>query len=183
MLRDKLQIARLLAAIGRGERQAFDELYRATAPQLLGIALRIVRDRARAEDVLQEAFTRVWLRGQSFDPAAGEAMAWLSAIVRHGAIDFVRRAPSARHVDEQYDGWFENLADPRDEEADLMSAAALRHCLGALDETTRAYVVQAYCTGLSGKELAARYDRPLGTVKGVLRRGLAALKSCLDETA
>ena len=182
-MRDKLEIAHLIVAIGRGERDAFDRLYHATASQLLGVALRIVRDRARAEDVLQEAFTRVWLRAQSFDPAAGHAMGWLSAIVRHGAIDFIRRTPSARQVDEQYDGWFENLADPRDEEADMMAAGALRHCLGALDETTRAYVVEAYCTGLSGKELADRYDRPLGTIKGVLRRGLAALKTCLDENA
>lgn len=182
-MRDKLDIAHLLAAIGRGEQDSFDRLYHATAPQLLGVALRIVRDRARAEDVLQEAFTRVWLRASSFDPAAGHAMAWLSAIVRHGAIDFIRRTPSARQVHEQYDGWFENLADPRNEEADMMSAGALRHCLGALDETTRDYVVQAYCAGVSGKELATRYDRPLGTIKGVLRRGLAALKTCLDENA
>lgn len=182
-MRETLDIARLLAAIGRGEREAFDQLYHATASQLLGVALRIVRDRARAEDVLQEAFTRVWLRAETFDPAAGQAMGWLSAIVRHGAIDFIRRTPSARQVDEQYDGWFENLADPRDEEADMMSAAALRHCLGELDETTRAYVVEAYCAGLSGKELAERYKRPLGTIKGVLRRGLAALKMCLGENA
>ena len=178
---DKAEIARLIASVARGDESAFDQLYEATAPQLLGVALRMVRDRSQAEDIVQEAFTRVWTRASTFDPAAGQAMAWLSSIVRHGAIDHIRRAPPARRVEEQYDGWFENLADPRDEEGALMTASALRHCLGGLDAITRACVVEAYCAGLSGRELAERYAKPENTIKSLLRRGLAALKSCLDE--
>lgn len=182
-MRDRDEIARLIESVARGDETAFDRLYGAAAPQLFGVALRIVRDRAQAEDVLQDAFTRIWMRAATYDPLAGEPLAWLSAIVRHRAIDHVRRTPSARRVDEQYDGWFENLADPRDEEGALMAAGALRHCLGALDETTRACVVEAYCAGLSGKELAARYDRPVGTIKGWLRKGLATLRACLETNA
>lgn len=178
---DKADIARLIASVARGEESAFDRLYDALSPQLFGVALRIVRDRAQAEDVLQEAFTRVWTRAATFDPASGDALAWLYAIVRHGAIDHIRRAPPARRVEERYDGWLENLADPRDEEGALMAAGSLRHCLGALDEVTRACIVEAYCAGLSGRELAERHARPENTIKSLLRRGLAALKTCLGD--
>ena len=178
---DKPEIARLIASVAHGDARAFDRLYDRLAPQLFAVALRIVGDRAQAEDVLQDAFTRVWTRAATYDPVSGDALAWLYAIVRHGAIDHIRRAPPARRVQEQYDGWFENLADPRDEEGALMSAGSLRRCLGALDETTRACVVEAYCGGLSGRELAERHAKPENTIKSLLRRGLTALKACLDD--
>ena len=178
---DQADVANLIAAVARGDEPAFDRLYQKVAPQLFGLLLRMIRDRAQAEDVLQDVFTRIWTRASSYAPEAGEPLAWLSSIARHRAIDHLRRAPSLRQVAESYDGWFENIADPRDEERAMMDAGVLRHCLGALDQETQACVVLAYCEGYSGRELADRYGKPENTIKSWLRRGLASLKICLDK--
>lgn len=178
---DQTEIARLIAAAARGDESAFDRIYQHAAPQLFGLVLRMVRDRAQAEDVLQDVFTRIWTRASTYEPAAGEPFAWLSSIARHRAIDHLRRAPPLRRVEDGHESWFENIADPRDEERAMMDAGVLRHCLGALDAETRGCVVQAYCEGYSGSELADRYGKPENTIKSWLRRGLASLKTCLDK--
>ena len=178
---DQTEIASLIAAVSRGEEPAFDRLYIKVAPQLFGLVLRMVRNRAQAEDVLQDVFTRIWTKAASYEPAAGEPLAWLSSVARHRAIDHLRRTPSLRQVEEGYEGWFENIADPKDEEGAMMDAGVLRHCLGALDRQTQDCVMLAYCEGYSGRELATRYGKPENTIKSWLRRGLASLKICLDK--
>lgn len=175
------EIARLIAAVAGGDQGAFERLYHAISPQLFGLVLRMVRDRARAEDVLQDVFANIWLKSATYSPAAGEPMAWLSSVARYRAIDHLRRSPPERRLEECFDGWLEGLADSRNEEGAFMDSAILRHCLGVLDEPTRDCVVRAYCEGWSGRELADRYGKPEGTIKGWLRRGLAALKACLDK--
>lgn len=178
---EQSEAVRLIAAVARGDSTAFDRLYQASAPKLFGLILRMVRDRPMAEDILQDSFVRIWTRAATYAPDAGEPLAWMAAIARNRAIDHLRAKPSLRKVEEEYDGWFENLAEPQDRERGILDAEILRHCLGALDEMTRTCVLRAYCEGFSGRELADRYGRPENTIKTWLRRGLAALKACLDK--
>ena len=88
----------LLRAVARGDRLAFAALYDRTAPQLFGIALRILRQREEAEDVLQECFVAVWERADTYDARKGQVMTWLVSIVRHRAIDRRRRRA---HLDDR----------------------------------------------------------------------------------
>lgn len=178
-------LAALIAQVADGRQDALRALYDRTAPKLFGVILRIVRDRSAAEDVLQDAYLRVWQNAAGYAPEAGRPMAWLAAIARHRAIDQVRRkgeVPMPASEDDDED-WLARIADPRDSEAAILDRDALLACLGRLEPAQRDCVVLAYCEGLSREELALRYDRPVNTVKTWLHRGLASLRGCLDAAA
>jgi len=180
-LSEPAYLANLIAAVARGDTAAFDSLYESVSPKLFGLILRMVRTRPLAEDILQDVFVRIWTKAATYTPGAGEPMAWMASVARHRAIDALRARPALRQVEEPYENWLENIADPRDGEGQMMDASILHHCLETLDETTRACVVQAYCEGFSGLELAARHGKPVNTIKSQLRRGLAALKDCVEQ--
>ncbi|PXW64148.1 MULTISPECIES: sigma-70 family RNA polymerase sigma factor [Methylobacteriaceae] len=172
-------LARLIETVAGGERAALRALYEATAPKLFGIILRILPDRNAAEDTLQEVFVRIWQRAGSYDPRAGAPLPWLIAVARHRAIDRLRQDRASR-LTQTEDGWLERLADTKDGEADLARRDALDHCLDRIDPPQRHCLVLAYCEGWSREDLAARYDRPVNTIKTWLRRGLLSLRTCLE---
>jgi RNA polymerase sigma-70 factor (ECF subfamily) len=167
----------LIEATSRGNHAAFRALYETTAPKLLGIVLRITRNRPMAEEVLQETFVKIWRKAERFSPEAGQPMAWLAAIARNRAIDRIRseKVERARPLDEP---GMEMLAAP--EGGDPVMREALRKCLGQLDEEARDCVLLAYCSGFSREELAERYGRPVGTIKTLLFRSVRMLKACLE---
>jgi RNA polymerase sigma factor (sigma-70 family) len=178
---DNAELANLVSAVGRRDRLAFKRLYAVAAPKLFGLILRILRDRAMAEDVLQDVFARVWQSAEGFSPDAGSAMAWLSTIARNRAIDMLRsKGPPLAAPDEEGADYYERLAAPGDPEADMTNLAALRHCLGEIEEPARSCVLLAYYEGYSREELATRFERPVNTIKTWLHRSLAALKTCLE---
>jgi len=180
-----------VAALDEGAAEAFQRLYEASAPMLLGVALRIVGRRELAEEVLHDAFTRIWRSAQSFDPLATQPVAWLAAIVRNRAID-VRASHDVSRVDSYHagpidtdpDGSLERLVDwgpGADEGLERHRAARwLRECLGRLAAFERQSLVLAYEHGLSHGELAAHLQKPLGSVKSWLRRGMANLRACVE---
>jgi len=175
-------LAALIASTAGGDRRAFKALYDATAPKLLGIVLRIVRDRAVAEDVLQDVFLRVWQNAGSYAPDAGQPMTWLASIARYRAIDVLRqRRETTIGGGEDGEDWIAGIMDTHDGEAELIDRDRLRHCLGRLDEAQRTCLILAYCEGFSREELASRFARPVNTIKTWLHRGLASLRACLDE--
>ncbi len=144
--------------------------------------LRISRDRATAEDVLQETFVRIWRHAPRYRLDSGRPITWMAAIARNAAIDAVRqrRVVDAR-LDDGVDG--DALAFVADESALAVHPAdreALRTCLGRLEDEQRQCVLLAYQEGLSREELAERFKRPVGTIKTWLHRALARLKDCLD---
>jgi RNA polymerase sigma factor (sigma-70 family) len=177
---EETKLAQLMALIAAGDQAALRLLYERAAPKLLGILLRILKDRSAAEDALQDVFVRIWQRAGSYDPAAGAPLSWLIAIARNRAIDAVRQEQARRMTPQDEEDWLERIADAQDGEADLARRNALRHCLGTLEATQRQCIVLAYCDGLSREELAARYDRPVNTIKTWLRRGLLVLRDCLE---
>lgn len=178
-----VELARLIASVGRRDQDAFKSLYEVTAPKLLGIVLRIVRDRPVAEDVLQDAFLRIWHSATTYSPEAGQPMTWLASIARNRAIDFVRKRREVLARDNE-DGtsWLADVPDPRDHEADYLGRDALRLCLGRLEESHRQCIMLAYCDGYSREELAARFNRPVNTIKTWLHRSLLVLRTCMDGT-
>ncbi len=170
----------LIARAAVGDRQAFQALYRATAPRLFGLALRVVKRRDWAEDVMQEAFLALWRRAGDFRSERGSGLGWMATIVRNRAIDRLRREP--RLVGEPD----REVPDPApDALARLVQsdqARRLAGCLGDLDEQPRRAITLAFYEGLSHSELAARVGAPLGTVKSWIRRGLLRLKTCFEQT-
>ena len=169
----------LLEATSRGDREQFRELYEQTAPKLFGIVLRIIRNRAIAEEVLQDTYIRVWQNAERFTPDAGQPMAWLAAIARNRAIDRMR----SEHFDRYKDMGDENLLAqlPAQPAADSVLRETLRTCLAGLDDEARSCVVLAYCSGCSREELSERFNRPVGTIKTLLHRSIKLLRACLEK--
>ncbi len=173
----------LLAATARRDRGAFRALYEAQAPKLFAVTLRICRDRAIAEDALQDAFVEIWNKAEGFDPARGKAAGWMATIARNRAIDQVRRRGRGPALGSGGDGEVDLLASlpdtsqPADGGVEMM---ALAQCLDRLEARQKEMVLLAYYEGRSREDLSALYDAPVNTIKTWLRRGLIALRGCLD---
>lgn len=173
-------IAELLGRIAKGDRDAFRALYSAASAKLYGVALRILGDRAEAEDALQEVFTRVWLNARRFDPAKARGMTWAIAIARNHAIDRLRaRAPLSD--DDTALAFVADRAPGAEAQAVARGEARrIADCFGTLEPARAEAVRGAYLDGLSYDDLARRHDIPLNTMRSWLRRGLQKLKECLE---
>jgi RNA polymerase sigma-70 factor, ECF subfamily len=167
----------LLQRVAQKDRAAFRDLYAATSSRLFAVCVGLLRDRGRAEEALQESFTRIWERAASYDPNKGAALAWMTVVTRRIALNEIRRR--------------DNTHDSLDEEAapeiaaelpecDPMAKGRLIECLEKLGEERRQWVLLAYIHGYSHEELAQRFQRPLGTMKSALFRGLADLRKCIS---
>ena len=170
-----------LAACARGDRSALRRLYDAEARQMLGVALRIVRQRHLAEDVVQDAFIKVWEKAASFDPQRGSARGWLYSVVRYRALNEVRDNGPQITLDEAA---LEAIDLRNSQQAgSAMTPSAelgpLQDCLEQLDLPKRNSIVLAYVDGCTHAEIAQRLAAPLGTVKAWIRRGLQSLRDCL----
>lgn len=170
-----------LLACARGERFALRALYEHEGRWLLGVALRIVRDRAVAEDVLHDAFLQIWAHAASFEPALGSGRGWVYTVVRHAALKAVRDPGRLQLVDTPELAALSDAQQAR-EVADTdraLDTDSLERCLQRLDEARRACVVHAFVDGYTHEQIAERLGTPLGTVKSWIRRSLASLKDCL----
>ena len=175
---DQAQLASLLEATARGDRAAFQTLYEKTSAKLFGVSLRILRDRAAAEEALQEAYLKVWQNAERFSAGYGSPIAWLCTLARNTAIDRARTERMPRSADGNDAEVLERIASVDD--VDVVARESLRACLGQLDDEARSCVVLAYCDGLSREELAERFARPVGTIKTWLHRSLKTLSRCLE---
>lgn len=192
-------LARLLARSGLGDRAAFASLYERTSGHLFAVVLRINRDQGQAEDILQEVFVKVWRAAQSFDAAQSQPLTWLTSIARNRAIDSLRRqqtqpqiqtftsvdgggpGPDASEDRDVYDTVADDAAGPLELLNQASEARELSRCMHVLNAQQRQCVALAFYDGLSHAEVAEQLRQPLGTVKSWVRRGLLALKSCLQS--
>ena len=174
-------IADLLQKIAAQDRLAFRQIYSDASSKLMGVLLRILGNRAEAEDALQEVFTRVWLRAARFDADKGRGMTWMISLARNHAIDRLR----ARRDTSAEDGEMEAVADttPRAETRLIAVGEARRInlCFDTLEPERATALRGAYISGHSYQDLAAQFDVPLNTMRTWLRRSLQKLKECMEQ--
>jgi RNA polymerase sigma factor (sigma-70 family) len=169
----------LLAA--RSQQAALAELYDRYGRPAYGLALRILRDEALAEDAVQEAFLGVWRGAARFLPERGKASTWILTLVHRRAVDLVRRE-ERRRADT-----LEQAPEPRgggdvDEEAWLrLQRERVQAALRQLPDQQREALELAYYGGFTQSELAERLGQPLGTIKSRMFMGLARLRELLGE--
>jgi len=175
-------LSALLHRVARKDRAAFAEGYQATSAKLYGIALRILKRRDIADEVLQEVYVKIWERAADFSLDRASPISWMATIARNRALDEVRRKRPVAIEDHPE---VQNFAS--DDETALAAimrsedGRRLADCLTRLEPDRRQMVVLAYCEGLSRDELAAKYGQPVNTIKTWLRRSLASLKGCLGS--
>lgn len=171
-----------LRACAKGDRNGLRLIFDKEAGRLIAVAQRIVRRRDLAEEVVQEAFIRIWKNAHQYAPDRGSARGWIYAIVRNRALNMLRDGKredlltgdhlealqEAQHVEHIMASWHRLDQDSK-----------LRDCLQTLDETRRKGILMAYVGGYTHGEIAGRLKIPLGTTKSWIRRGLSSLRECM----
>lgn len=178
-------LASLLTRSSRGDEAAFAELYDLTGSKVFGLARRVVRDPAQAEEVAQEAYLEIWRQSARFDAARGSALAWMLTIVHRRAVDRVRSAESAHERDRRYaavgDGPEYDVVD--EAVTAKLEQARVRRALETLTDVQREAVTLAYYGGYTHREVSDLLGVPLGTVKTRMRDGLIRLRDTLGVQA
>ena len=170
----------LLDRVARGDQQAVGELYDLHSHLLFGLLVRILNERAEAEEVLQEVFVQAWTRAHTYDTSRGTPLGWLCGIARNRAIDRLRaRARGVRTLESV-------SAPPSPETPEALASTSQRRrdvhlALNSLPREQRDLIERAYFTGLSQSEMASELGLPLGTVKTRVRAGLQTLRKLLDR--
>lgn len=174
-------IAALIARVVLADRKAFEALYRATNRKLFGVCLRMLQDKADAEEALQEVYVKVWKNASGYRSETARPMTWLISVARNHAVDVLRRR---RQVSEDLET-AEEVADPQagPEDAAIVASEGRRieDCMSLLEDDRAEAVRSAYVEGLSYLELAGRHGVPLNTMRTWLRRSLLKLRECLDQ--
>lgn len=178
-------LGELLARTALADRRAFERLYRDTAGHLFGLVLRIVEEKAAAEDVIQEVFVEVWSKAGSYRADLASPMTWLRVLAQRRAIDYRRRRKASGALRTDPDADPDGLQGPGESpeaagEGGLWNRY-LNDCLDQLPRHQREVVLLLYVHGWTQQELVDRQSRPLGTVKSWARRGLEFLRDCVER--
>ncbi len=178
-------LARWLARVALRDRVAFEQVYRATSGHLLSVAFRILNQRERAEETLQEAFINVWHNAGSFNASVASPMTWLINIVRNKAIDALRSGKTERSSTVELDDEAMQIAADESQQPlrlldESLHKLKIDACMAALSAQQRQALALAYYRGMVHTEIAESIGAPLGTVKAWVRRGLDKLKGCLE---
>jgi RNA polymerase sigma-70 factor, ECF subfamily len=168
----------LLKRVAAGDRDAFGALYDSLAPAVHGVACRVVREPALAEEVTQDVFLTVWQKAPTFDPAQGSARTWVLTLAHRRAVDIVRREQSLR--DRAARSAALGIGQPFDQVAEeVLDRAAARsageqvgRALGSLTPLQRRTITLAYFEGLTYPQVAEQLSIPLSTAKTRIRDGL-----------
>lgn len=174
-------IAEALRSCATGDQSAMATLYDLTSAKVYGLALRVLRNPAHAEEVTQEIYVEAWQRSDTFQPGRGSALSWLLTITHRRAVDRVRSAEASAKRDQAYgaDDPAASPVDPADQAVATIEAERVRGALTSLTDTQRQAVELAYYDGLTHREVAHALDVPLGTAKARIRDGLIRLRSAL----
>lgn len=174
------ELATALTGCANGNRTALRHIFDLEARRLVAVAERILRRRDLAEEVVQEAFIRIWTHAHQYAPERGSARGWIYAIVRNRALNMLRDGSREHTVAEV------EVLQESDQAAEVLAAwhrldrdSRLRDCLGALEEIKRNGILMAYVGGYTHGEIAGRLRIPLGTAKSWIRRGLSSLRECM----
>jgi RNA polymerase sigma-70 factor (ECF subfamily) len=161
----------LIAAVAKGDEAAFERLYAATRAKLFGVVLRILRRQDLAEEVIQEAYVKIWNSAGQFNPALASPITWMASIARNRAIDVVRKKSE---VSIEADS-----PDPLARKEMTEELKRLLECVGRLEPDRQKLVLLAYYNGWSREQLATKFETPVNTVKTWLRRSMMDIRECL----
>ena len=170
----------LLASVAKGDEAAFERLYAATRAKLFGVVLRILRRQDLAEEVIQEAYVKIWNNAGQFNPGMASPITWMVSIARNRAIDVVRKRGETSIEEEP--AAMEVASDTPDPLARREMTEELKRileCVGQLDPERQKLVLLAYYNRWSREQLAEKFDTPLNTVKTWLRRSMLEIRECL----
>jgi RNA polymerase sigma-70 factor (ECF subfamily) len=177
LLADRGEERELFQRIANGDQRALKTLYEWVSPRAMGIALRLLKDRSEAEDIVQEAFIEVWRRANQYEAARGGAEAFVLTIVRSRAIDRLRARGSSHRTAQRAGS--ELAPEPAPAPPEVAGAQQNRErvlsALAGLPAEQRRVVELAYYEGLTQSEIAARINEPLGTIKTRTRLAMAKL--------
>jgi RNA polymerase sigma-70 factor (ECF subfamily) len=176
-----VELVWLMAAVARGDQDAFERLYRATKAKLYGVVLRILRRTDLADEVIQETYLKIWKSAGQFDPRAASPITWMVAIARNRAIDLVRRKTETSIEEDAAEEVAAETAHPLAKRESREELERLLACMEKLDEERRQLVLLAYHRGWSRDQLAAKFNRPVNTIKTWLRRALFDVRECLQS--
>ena len=176
---DNRALADYLRRVAAGDRAGFGVLYQLTAARMWSVIRRVVVFRQPAEDVLQETYLTIWRKAHLFDPAAGEALGWMTTIARHRAIEWLRQPGNAtqRPSSSTDSSTGAEAVAPGETEQSVLFA----QLLDKLSREQRESLFLVYFYGMTQEEVSSALDVPLGTIKSRVRRGLIALKDLLDS--
>ena len=181
---DEISDEALIRAIAVGVTWAMERLYERYSRLLYSLVYRMIADHQIAEDLLQESFVAVWRRANSYSAQSGSVRSWLTAIVHHRTVDYLRttnrQSNQVSLLEVDYD---DSLAFPDawDETWRAVQGAQVREALQRLSKEQRQVIELAYFQGLTHTEIAEQYKLPLGTVKARMRLGLLRLKYLLAQ--
>jgi RNA polymerase sigma-70 factor (ECF subfamily) len=179
---DDLGLDQLLVRAADGDEQAFAGLYDALADTVMGLACRVVKDKAQAEEVTQEVMVEVWRTAGRYRPARGAARSWVLTLAHRRAVDRVRsvaasRARELRAAIREQERSFDSVA----EEVEVREEQrVVFRCLAQLSDELRLPLVLAYYEGLTYAEVAEALSTPAGTIKSRMRQGLRRLHDCME---
>lgn len=177
-------LGELLLRVARGDEAAFGAVYDHVGAAVIGLARRVIRDPARAEEVAQEVFLQVWQTAARFDPARGQGKSWILTLAHRRAVDAVRHDQAATNRDRKYDwGGGPDYDQVEEEVAINLEHEQVRRCLGGLTELQREAVHLAYYKGFTYAEVATVLDVNPATIKTRMRDGLVRLRDCMGVVA
>jgi RNA polymerase sigma-70 factor (ECF subfamily) len=172
-------IADLIARCALRDRAAFRSLYDRTSAKLFGVTLRILKDRAEAEEAIQDVYVKIWQRADRYIPGNSSPISWLVAVARNHSLDILRaRRPASETIDAALE-IPDSGPSPERAAQDSQERGRIEHCLSTLEPDRAEAVRGAYLDGYSYEELATRFAVPLNTMRTWLRRSLIKLKDCL----
>jgi len=176
---EQAELMRLLQATAQGNQQSFQHLYELTAPKLYALCLRMLKSKEKSEEVMQEAFVKVWHHASEYHQDRGQVSTWLTSIVRYRALDRIRSQKPTESLDDDYDQKASDELGPLEWAIKGNEMNDLEACLDELNDQQKEAIVLSFIEGLTHQELTERTESPLGTIKSWIRRGLQSLKRCL----
>lgn len=177
---EQAELLILLNKIDEGCERSFKTLYEKTSGVAYAIALKMIGSPTAAQEVVQEAYIKVWTNAGRYQPDKGAALPWVLSIVRYRAIDLLRSEKRrVQSLSEHTD--VSQIADIDGASDSLSISEDLQRCLKTLASSQRRNILQTFFFGLTYKELSNQRSMPLGTLKSQIRRGLTRLRRCLNN--